>query len=432
MSHCDRPGSECTTAPKRTGWGQRARRGGLLAVAALLGCGSSSGSQILVALSNVPARATTLSVSATLGGKTASAMSFPLPLDRFGVTLPDGESGALTLNLQALDTDQCTQGIATQMVTLPSQQLDPPLAAPLSPESPRKCGALSACAGGTVCAVSSTLRNTIAVKGLWAFAPNNIWGVAWNKTLLHYDGTAWTTSTDSDAYLDLNGIWGSSPSDIWAVGSNGTALHYDGNKWTSFPIPTVNALNAVYGTDPKNVWAVGDAATTTSAGDFWYWNGTSWSKVSNAGTGSLLGVWAGGASDVFAVGASGLIVHYNGVLASVQVSPTTNDLVGMWGSASNQVFAVGAQGTIVRYNGSSWSLVGSNTVSKLYAIFGSTSALYAVGNSGTVLRSNATLDNFQTYAAGTSAGLFAGQLGSDGLAWIGGYSGFIGFFDTRP
>ena len=51
-------------------------------------------------------------------------------------------------------------------------------------------------------------------------------------TILHYDGTSFTTST---AQLPLgkkprlNGIWGSGTNDVWIVGDRVT-LHYTGGK----------------------------------------------------------------------------------------------------------------------------------------------------------------------------------------------------------
>ena len=47
---------------------------------------------------------------------------------------------------------------------------------------------------------------------------------------------------------------------------------------------------------------------------------------------SLLQVWGGSGSDVFAVGHSGTILHYNGASWSIMDSGTSNWLSGIWGS----------------------------------------------------------------------------------------------------
>jgi hypothetical protein len=41
------------------------------------------------------------------------------------------------------------------------------------------------------------------------------------------------SAMDSGTTEDLYGVWGSSASDVFAVGWNGTILHYDGSTWTS-------------------------------------------------------------------------------------------------------------------------------------------------------------------------------------------------------
>ena len=55
----------------------------------------------------------------------------------------------------------------------------------------------------------------------------------------------------------------------------------------------------------------------------------------------LFGIWGSSATDVFAVGRRGTILHYNGSNWSPMTSGTTTDLVDVWGSSSNDVFAVG-------------------------------------------------------------------------------------------
>jgi hypothetical protein len=70
---------------------------------------------------------------------------------------------------------------------------------------------------------------------------------------------------------------------------------------------------------------------------------------------SLMSIWGSGSSDVWAVGASGTIVHYDGKTWSVSPSGTTKRLSSVAGSAPNDVWAVGEAGTILRFDGKSWS-----------------------------------------------------------------------------
>jgi hypothetical protein len=52
-------------------------------------------------------------------------------------------------------------------------------------------------------------------------------------------------------------------------------------------------------------------------------------------------------------------------------SGTTNDLLSIWGSGATDVFAVGSLGTIVHWDGNRWSLLPSGTTQTLWEVAGS-------------------------------------------------------------
>lgn len=63
-----------------------------------------------------------------------------------------------------------------------------------------------------------------------------------------------------------------------------------------------------------------------------------------------------------------------------QESGTTEHLAGVWGSSSSAVFAVGTGGTILRYDGNEWGPMDSGTTCDFEGIWGSSpSDMYAVG-----------------------------------------------------
>src|SRR6266699_2728951 len=88
------------------------------------------------------------------------------------------------------------------------------------------------------------------------------------------------------------------------------------------PGPSVNDLNGVASVSANDVWAVGDFINASGSKQtlIEHWDGTSWSVVTsaNSGTGSnfLFGVTAVSSSDVWAVGefnnTSTLTEHWNG------------------------------------------------------------------------------------------------------------------------
>ncbi len=92
------------------------------------------------------------------------------------------------------------------------------------------------------------------------------------------------------------------------------------------------------------------------------------------------------ASDVFAVGDSGTILHYDGTSWSAMASPTTDNLNSIWGSSSTHAIAVGDNGTILHYDGLNWLEAQSNTTNNLNGIWGSSTVYaFAVGDAGTFL-----------------------------------------------
>ncbi len=59
----------------------------------------------------------------------------------------------------------------------------------------------------------------------------------------------------------LYSVWGSSGSDVFAVGDYGTILHYDGSTWSSIPSGTTNYLLGIWGSSGSDVFVVGDHGT---------------------------------------------------------------------------------------------------------------------------------------------------------------------------
>src|SRR3989454_8153249 len=114
-------------------------------------------------------------------------------------------------------------------------------------------------------------------------------------------------------------------------------------------------------------------------------DGWCWSNPLPQGN-TLISVWGSASTDVWAVGASGTILHWDGSAWSGFPSGTTNFLYGVWGSASTDVWAVGGGGTILHWDGSAWSPVSSGTTLWLTSVWGSASNdVWAVGDGGAIL-----------------------------------------------
>ncbi len=68
-------------------------------------------------------------------------------------------------------------------------------------------------------------------------------------------------------------------------------------------------------------------------------------------------------------------------------SGTDWDLWDVWGTSASDVYAVGVWGTILHYDGTAWNDVGDPNMSLLYGVWGTSSGdVHAVGLYGTMLR----------------------------------------------
>jgi hypothetical protein len=100
----------------------------------------------------------------------------------------------------------------------------------------------------------------------------------------------------------------------------------------------------------------------------------------------LFSVWGSSATDVWAVGQPGVILHWDGAAWDLQTIEG-HVFTDVWGTAANNVFAVGHAGVIYRFNGSTWSRMESGSEENFYAVgTGPYNEIYACGERGNVRR----------------------------------------------
>jgi hypothetical protein len=226
-----------------------------------------------------------------------------------------------------------------------------------------------------------------ALSAVWGRSGTDVYavGAPFPVSTYHYDGTTWLAVPYGGA--NLSGVWGRS-GEVIVVGvqfyggyphdppRHAVIGHYDGSQWTTY---RWSIMSGVWASSATNAYAVG------SSGGILHYDGTGW-QVETSGTGQdLTGVWGSAANDVFAVG-SGIILHNDGTGWTTQLSPSMT-LIGVWGTSSRDVYAISAFGTLQHYDGAAWTTqqIGITPGSLVQAIWASSgSDIYALGSGNVV------------------------------------------------
>lgn len=142
------------------------------------------------------------------------------------------------------------------------------------------------------------------------------------------------------------------------------------------------SLLGYYSADPQTSFAVGTASTILRTTD----GGAAWHRMAAPDSIDLISVWGTGASNVYAVGSGGAILHYDGAAWSNMTSPTDQILFEVWGLGPDDIYAVGYR-TAVHYDGTSWRLLSGVESAELWAVWGSDRAhIFAAGQDGVLMR----------------------------------------------
>jgi hypothetical protein len=272
--------------------------------------------------------------------------------------------------------------------------------------------------------------------------PKDVFAVGSGPTA-HWDGTSW--SMMPGAAEPLTAAWAGG-GEVFAVGSCGAVFKWDGGTWVAVQAGNAQCdihTGGIYGTG-GNVFAVGPGPTharrdssawsAVTSGVSWsalwagaadnayavslegisHWDGARWSTVwtSDGEPASLNAVWGSGATDVFAVGAAGLVLHWDGTAWSASTAgpefacpgpgggagqppaepcPRRGDLVSIWGTAAADVFTVSSatfsgDGALVHWDGKTWSTLtklSSSAVNDLWA--SGPNDVYMAGGLGSML-----------------------------------------------
>jgi hypothetical protein len=157
------------------------------------------------------------------------------------------------------------------------------------------------------------------------------------------------------------------------------------SPFAAMPASFVGALAAVWGTSASDVFAVG------KAGLILHYDGAKWSQMTNSETGDLHAIWGAGPNQVYAVG-DGAILYYDGKQWEMDpdyYSYTAEAFRGVWGSSATDVFVVGVSGgsgSVQHKIDGYWEEEAPDSQQELTGIWGTGSDIFVVGRGGTVLK----------------------------------------------
>lgn len=276
------------------------------------------------------------------------------------------------------------------------------------------------CSTVDFCATTYPVSRSIALNAVWGTSKDDVWAVGTRGTILHGDGTTFTSVPTNTAEIFF-AVWGTGKNDVWFLNSttpvhsqgfaDGTATFEDvkGSSWN--PNETASGrLWAGHSSAPDKVWIAGER--TVRFADYWSNGGSFWRLGTDEDGGALWqrgenceldmqctplvralwGTSAGATPGVlWAVGAKGqsfLLEDPEAGRWSYRNPNTSNGLEGIWGTSATNVWAVGQNGTIRHIEDATgtWVPVESPTTSHLHGIWGSgPNDVWAVGDTGTVI-----------------------------------------------
>lgn len=132
---------------------------------------------------------------------------------------------------------------------------------------------------------------------------------------------------------------------VFAVGAGGTIQRYIrvDDHFTAMASPTRALLYAAWGDRASNVYAVG------SGGTLLHFDGSTWQSIATDTRQSLLDIWGSGPQDIYVVGSGGLVLHFDGKTWARVETGTRANLYGVHGRGPGDVFAVGEGGVVLHY-----------------------------------------------------------------------------------
>ncbi|HPJ72514.1 MAG TPA: hypothetical protein PK636_07510, partial [bacterium] len=201
------------------------------------------------------------------------------------------------------------------------------------------------------------------VKSLAALDDSRVWaGVQYNNVYF-YDGAGWElqTSTWAGETMAIYGLCAVTENDVWMAGKTdgsgqGRVYYFDGSDW-ELQTELGAWMYCVYAPSDGEIFAAGASGVVIRSVDI----GASWSISTDSGTGLWMALGGLDASHVWAVGDTNpsRILFWDGSAWSEQTRinlGSSRYLRGVWAKSDSEVWAAGDSGYILRFDGSEWAV----------------------------------------------------------------------------
>ncbi|TMO28187.1 glycosyl hydrolase [Pseudoalteromonas sp. S4741] len=198
-------------------------------------------------------------------------------------------------------------------------------------------------------------------------------------TVLNYHNEQWST-LPAPSELAIHCLVDSG-NGLFAAGQFGRIYRYGGEQWTlHFDLHLDITILGMWAAGPNEIYAVGDEGLVL------VFDGLSWQRMSSGTKSALYSIWAYDAKHMLAPGDFGLMLRYNGTEWTEFNIGTENFVYGVWGQALDDIYAVGLSGTLAHFNGHRWQKMATRVQDDLLAIAGHPEVgAFIAGTKGTIL-----------------------------------------------
>jgi len=214
-------------------------------------------------------------------------------------------------------------------------------------------------------------------RGLWAASEKVVWAVADGGFIYKGDNAGGWAALTSNVTTNLSGIFGNSGTDILVSGADTAKFlaSTDGTAWTALTHNQTSASTGMWVTGTLT-FASAPAGVAIRGSDR-----STWSLETTQAATTFNSVSGFDDKNVYTVGNGGYIAKWDS--ANTKWVPTKVDVAGrdflsVWAISATDVWAVGKTGMAYRNDGTKWNFVGPTAIATydLRAVWGDAKGVY--------------------------------------------------------